>query len=98
MSTGSCDGSCAGNELMDCSHAEDEKMAEERLQEMRLVPEYVAMFNNLSATQARCGVLLLALRDVKRVLKDCEPEVGLGPDTVVGLLVRVERALNPPLP
>ena len=58
--------------------------------------EYALTLANLTNTQARCGVLLLALRDVQKALRDAEPEAGLGPDTVAGLLLRVKRALNPP--
>ena len=52
-------------------------------------PEYKAMLRNLSDTQARCNVLLNALRDVKHeVLNMNTPDAAL--------LAIIYEALGPP--
>ena len=68
--TEQCDGSCAGNELGDCSHAADKKLAEAKLREVRAHPEYQAMLANLTSTQNRCAQFLMAMRRARKGLRD----------------------------
>ena len=68
--TEQCDGSCAGNELGDCSHAADKKLAETKLREVRAHPEYQAMLANLTNTQNRCTQFLMAMRRTRKGLRD----------------------------
>lgn len=57
---------------------------------VRAHPEYQAMLENLSNTQARCTVLLEGLRAVKKDLAD------EGYRVEDDILYKVNRAINPP--
>jgi hypothetical protein len=60
------------------------------LAKVRAHPEYQAMLRNLTDTQERCKVLLLALRDARSALTD------EGYTEKDQLVQEITRALNPP--
>jgi hypothetical protein len=64
-----------------------------RAQRYQSQSEYSAMFDNLTSTQRRCGVLLEALRAVKRALL----EEGYD-EHADNIMENINRALNPPVP